>query len=138
METTPEANGSGQAEPVLVVEANSATVCDCRNHITSLEAQVAQAEQARVALKLAIDAFKSQMLDFLTENHDSMDSDHVEEIAEIMGLDLEVEHEITVTCHATVTLKLGQTLDEDEVDARIFYGYTELDTSLERVDSSEV
>jgi len=144
METTPEANGSGQAEPVLVVEANSATVCDCRNQITSLEAQVAGSREVAQNLSERVTTLTNNhrhalntLRDYLCENYEDM-GDHADEIASLMGIELEREVEVSVTVQATftLTLKAGESFDEDNIDVDFSYENDSVYASIDRIDAS--
>jgi len=143
METTPQTNGSGQAEPVLVVEANSATVCECRNQITSLEAQVAGSREVAQNLSERVTTLTNThrhamnaLRDYLCENYEDM-GDHAEEIASLMGIDLEREIEVSVNVQATftITLQAGESFDEDKVSVDFSYDY---DSVYANVDNLEV
>jgi predicted nuclease with TOPRIM domain len=65
-----------------------------------------------------------QLEEYLDENWDSLD-DHAESIAEIFGIDTEVEKEVSVSISGTMTIKAPRSYDWDDLS------YSSFEVSIE-------
>jgi predicted RNase H-like nuclease (RuvC/YqgF family) len=114
-------------EPVVkTIEELTAEVAD-------LTAKLADSELWRTRNATQISNLKGQVSsleEYLNENWDDLD-EHAEAIAELFGIDTEVEKEVQVEISGTMTIKAPRSFDWDDIK------YTSFDVSIDTSWSSD-
>ena len=102
-------------ESTIVEVSKDSTIADLQNKVTVLEQRLADCrESANINYKI-IDEVKDYIKSVYREDH----SYHLDEIANLVGLDLEQEYVIDVTIRGTLRITLPMDQDPDDLIPQI-------------------